>query len=226
MGGREEGTAEGGGAACVHSFFLSAYPSSSSLPLTLTHRLITGPRREGQRNIQEHVRTALEPRAGNAAPDANDHTCSAMNHAHLAMRPNRIRAKSRASPAGSEGVSGQQARRLGDHAGHPLHRATAGTEPSLPASGTAAVLRTEPYWPQRRGEFWTRHSRRGTKARGGRGPALCDGADPAFISPTTVCSHPPNYRHLTVEPPEFPRSELHRPPKARGVAGGRRTVPP
>lgn len=96
----------------------------------------------------------------------------------------------------------------------------------MPASGTVAVLRTEPYWPRLRGEFWTQDSRRGTKASGGGGPTPCDGADPAFVSLTTVCSHLPNYRHLTVELSTFPRSELHHPAKAQGSTGRGRSVPP
>lgn len=114
----------------------------------------------------------------------------------------------------------------GTRAGWPFHRATEGTELSVPASGTAAVLRTEPYWPRLRGEFWTQGSRRGTKASGGGGPTPCDGADPAFVSLTTVCSHLPNYRHLTVELSTFPRSELHHPAKAQRSTGRGRSVPP
>lgn len=90
----------------------------------------------------------------------------------------------------------------------------------MPASGTAAVLRTEPYWPRLRGEFWTQDSRRGTKASGGGGPTPCDGADPAFVSLTMVCSHLPNYRHLTVELSTFLGLNCTTPPRPKGRRAG------
>lgn len=95
----------------------------------------------------------------------------------------------------------------------------------MPASGAAAVL-IEPSWPQLRGEFWTQHSRQGTKASGEGAQLRAMEPHPASVSLTTVYSHLPNYRHLTVKLPKFPRSELHRPSTARGATGGWRSVPP